>query len=484
VNLARLIGLVLPDGVSPGRWVASLAAALFVCLLCTRLLRTRDSLAGFLFAGAAAAFVLSSPLVLFFAVANLTYVPEAALWVALLVAIAARPHGAWLTALGFAIGLGAGLRQTIAVWGAAVLLIEALRSPGWIGWKDVGRLALAYAAGVAAWLVPMVIETGGWGPYVDATDRLTIHNIWTKSVFAAPPGEVLSVRVPMMLGDLWRGMGPSVALVLLAVWWRLKSDACERLRSHDALLLGSLVAFVFYLLVIYDSPGYSMPYVLGLFAYGLLSLQVVAEGWSSRIRLGAAVGVFALVASQLWLPGGLATRNRGDYGHYELQARMLEPRLETIRRRLPPDRTLLVTSLEYWTQGFRHVMYYMPEYTTLQLAHDFFFVASTPDKPYLTARNHRVGTTGPEGMDLSELGFEHVVYVFPHDAQQFVDASCVPYFKTVWARAARQPILHMRLGDGVTVQVASSRLLCRDARRKNGPTERTPTPPATSSPHR
>ncbi len=230
VVLARFLGLVLPDVIPPGRWVASVFAAIFVFLLGRRL--------GVILTLAAASFVICSPTVLYFAVANLTYIPEAALWVALLLGIATRPRGPWLYTLGFAIGLGAGLRQTLLVWGVAVLLLEALRHRDWIKTRDIFPLGLSLAGGIALWFGPMLIETGGWAIYSAAAERQTFVHIWSRSLFVAPLSEVLLARPLIMIAGLLRGIGPAIVLIPLSLWWRFQKPTSLKLRTFDPLLLG------------------------------------------------------------------------------------------------------------------------------------------------------------------------------------------------------------------------------------------------------
>src|SRR4030095_4023551 len=170
-----------------------------------------------------------------------------------------------------------------------------------------------------------------------------------------------------------------------------------------------------------------LSFVLPLAAWGILAgaeLAAPLRGWQAALPCAALAASRCLGGALFPLPEySLAALRQHDA---ELRARF-----EAVARRFPPETTLLVTAVEHRRWAFRHVMYYLPGYTTLQLAHDFFFVRAAPAAPHLTAREHRVWVSGPEGLDVEALApagarLEHVVLMAPEDAVRFVGASCAP----------------------------------------------------------
>lgn len=441
------------------RWVAALAAAAFAALVAARVPREglgRTAAAGL--AAAAAAWVLASPVVLFLAVSCLAYTAEAAAWVALLVILGERPRGARLWLVGAGAGLAGGLRPTLIVWGGLVLVGQALRHRDWLDARGALRLAGGFAAGLLAWAVPMLVEAGGLAEYLRLCRPLMTGNVLAGSVFSAGPGAV-AARLPVMLRDLWAALGPlalvAAALLVLRAAGRRRSP----LAGLDALPLGALLAFVFYAVLIYDNRGYILSCAMPLAAWVVLALARLATGVAAARQLLLAAAALVPVLALAALPGG-------DSGH-ELLVRHdaeLRARFQAVRAGFDPRDTLLVTSHEYWAFGLRHVMYYLPEYTVLQLVPDPFLVDTTPERPYLAARDGAVFFAGPDGLELRRLGpgagFTRALYLNAHDVERFVLASCAPWMLPLRVPPAELlPIVP--LDAGPAVRVVRGRIDCR-----------------------
>ena len=110
-------------------------------------------------------------------------------------------------------------------------------------------------------------------------------------------------------------------------------------------------------------------------------------------------------------------------------------------------------------------MYYLPEFTTIQLVPDPFFVDTGPERPYLTARDRELFFSGPSGFDLRSLvappaTLRHVVHVVSHDVEASVKPSCVPYLRPLRVTDA-ETFAVLPLTDEVSVHVTLTRLDCR-----------------------
>ena len=464
VLLARLVRALAPASLEPGRVVSVLAAAGFALVVGLRLPAGLAPGPRALLLLAPLAFVLGTSLVRFFAVSHLTYLPEGAAWVGLLLLAATRPRGPALWASAGLVGVAGGLRQTLLVWSALLCAGLWLRDRSWIRPRDLAPAGLALLLGIALWLVPMLVETGGLATYLEATRRICAGAIWSKSVFVHP-SELLG-RGLLMLGCAVSSLGwiPAALLAARALERRPPGLAVPRASDGSPLLLaGAALAFGFYALLIYDSAGYAMSFVLPAAAWGILEVSERAARLDARRATLLCVALLGSV---------LASGRLGALSDYSLAATRehdarLRERFEAVATRFDPETTLLVTSTENRRWGFRHVMYYLPGYATLQLRHDSFFVRATAVAPYLTARDRRVWVSGPEGLDLAQLAsfaapqrLERVVYMVPGDAERFVGASCAPWLERL-ETAGGEVLWDLRVSPALAVHVRDERLECR-----------------------
>jgi hypothetical protein len=461
VLVSRLIGALLPDALEPGRVVSALAAAAFVALLGTRLPAGLALAPRLLLQLTAALFVVACPLVAFFALANLTYVAEGVLWTWIALLVSARPRGRGLLALALLVGVAAGVRPTLLLWSMALCGLEWLRRPGWIRARDLVPCGVALCAGLLAWLLPMLHEAGGVARYVEAAGLLGAGNVWSKSVFALGPA-VLLERLPAMLSDLAAAGGWALVPALARLAPGVADARSEPARSRQiALLAAAGISFGFYALVIYDSAGYALSFVLPVAAFGIFETGRLARDLGSRPQTLATLGLVLLMLPWTWL----SRSPEISLDEYATHDRNLRSRFDALRR-FDPDTTLLVTSEEYWRYGFRHVMYYLPEYTTLQLVRDPFFVGTGEATPYLTARHRRVWASGPDGVALADLRpfrgasrLERLVYVVPFDAPRYLPGSCLPFLRALDVGNGEQMAV-LPVDASLSVRVRAERLHC------------------------
>jgi hypothetical protein len=277
VLASRLAGALLPDSLEPGRVVSALAAAAFVALVGIRLPTGLAVAPRLLLLLTTALFAVACPLVGFFSLANLTYVAEGALWVWIALIVSARPRGRRLVGLALLIGVAGGVRPTLLLWSVALCGLQWLRRPDWIRARDLVPCGLALGAGLLAWLLPMLHEAGGLARYVEATGRIGAGNVWSKSAFALGPA-VLLERLPRMLSDLLAAGGWALVPALARLAPGDSASRSEPVRSQQRTLLAAAgIAFGFYALVIYDSAGYALSFVLPVAGFGILETGHLAR---------------------------------------------------------------------------------------------------------------------------------------------------------------------------------------------------------------
>merc|ERR1711969_294299 len=99
-------------------------------------------------------------------------------------------------------------------------------------------MAVAGAAGVLAWLAPLLWESGGLAAYREAAGALAAGNVWAKSVFVAGL-DGWGARLGQMPADLAVSLG-LVAPALAALGaWRLRGGGGQALARLDPLLHGA-----------------------------------------------------------------------------------------------------------------------------------------------------------------------------------------------------------------------------------------------------
>lgn len=455
VLLGRALAPVVGDPARALRCLSAASVALFAGLAAGRPPAALASPARLLLAAAAAAFALASPLTTRLGVAALSYAAEGAVWLAWLLVLARRPRGRGLLALAFAAGLAGGIRPTLTLW-AALLLLAGQRGPDRAPLRDLAGAAGAGAAGVLVWLAPLLWESGGLEAYREATGSLVAGNVWAKSVFVTGL-DGWGARLGQMSADLAVSLGLVAPALAVLGAWRLRGGGGPALARLDPLLQGAALAFAFYALVIYDTPGYLAAVVLPLAAWCLRATGFWLADLGAQRQLAGATGALLLAGAGVALPGGAVDP------HYALHDRLLETRFAVVRAHFDPADTLLVTSREYQDYGLRHVAHDLPEFTTLQLARDPYFAVTSEAQPLLVARERGLQATGPEPLDLATLlpadALRRVVYMVPFDASAFVAPACSPLARGM-KTALGETLPALQLRPGWRVLARGGRLFC------------------------
>ncbi|MBI5515173.1 MAG: hypothetical protein HY909_15460 [Deltaproteobacteria bacterium] len=452
VLLERAVALVLPHGTAPGRALSTAAAGVLVCLAGARVSPRLDPWSRGLFRAAWALFLLGSPVLGTYAVASLTYLPEAAAWVAAILYVGHPRRGLWA----FGAGLAGGLRPTVTLWALAAALVHDLRA-GRISWRRWRVAAASLGAGVLLWWAPLVAESGGLRAYLRATGPVASGLVWSRSVFVLGPS-VVAERLPVMLSELLGGLGLWVLLAL----WALRERARRVTRTGDALGAGAVLAFVFYLATIYDTDGYLASPVACLGGWALL---VAAEGAAARSVASSratALAAVALALGTLLAPGLLAPRGYEGHARYARHARWMDAHRATLRA-YPPGSTVLVVAREYRHRGLRHYQWHLPEYAAVQLWRDPWMARLTDRTPYLVTRRGALEARGPATMDLATLleqplALRWVVLTDAEDARAFVDRSCA-----AWGQRRGRLLVYAVPAGGVA-QAEAGRLRCDEPR--------------------
>ena len=429
----------------PGRllsWIATVSISSFILIQLPLTLARGVRVA---FAVAVALVVLLSPTLLTHVTTGRTYVVEAALWTAALLLFVTRARGG---VLGGLLGVAGGFRPTLLVWGVALLIAWAIGRTR----RELAEAAGAFLAGASAWVVALAILCGGLGRYVALSSPLLADNVFGKSMFARGVVPVLSERLPLMLQVLWLTLGPLLVGVVALLVVRARRPELRRL---DPLLYGAALAFVFYLVMIFDSDGYALSYALPLLAWATMAAATIVP---PRIAGGAFA---AMAVAWVFLPGGLGTHGSVPAARARTGERCAA-RLAAIES-LPAESTLIVTGAENLSGwSFRMIMERAPSRPILQLAYDRFFPYLAPDHPYLAARELTPMAVS-EGVDLATLPYftaplRYVVFAAPKEAASRIDRSCASHTRQL----ASSPGETLPVIDVVAIRVHArgGRLVC------------------------
>ena len=331
---------------------------------------------------AAAAFLLTSPYLLFYGAFPATYTFDAAIAVALvLLATDARPgtwHG-WVAAA--VLGLAAGLRPTSLLLLGPLVLYAVLASVRSV--RSALAVVGAGGATLLAWVVPMLLEQpGGLSRYREYSDTYFQNAADRSSILVGAPRNGVINNLAQVtgytIGSVFVLLPVAlVALVLFAIGWR--TARAKQGRVAVLLWLSLLVPFLFFIVVHFGKGGYVLSY---------LPAMVLLLLWpASRLQAAPRAAVTVLVALACLLdfqrfvaaagiiPGKLLDKESVWFTQQRHGApyRLTRPTMETtdretreylaLRREFDPAKDALVYA--GWDGGhrFRHAGWTMPEFT-------------------------------------------------------------------------------------------------------------------------
>ena len=267
------------------------------------------------------------------------------------------------------VALAGAIRPTDELFLAAPLAVAA-----WTAWRRQQRrtvllAAVALTLATAAWLVPLLVASGGVGPYVTASAQLSARASGTSAVWKAGLGGVARNGTAVVAG-LATALGLLVPLgAAYLVTRRLPGgrSSAGAGRHYNLLALAMLApALAVYVLVHIGQLGYLLLLLPTLILPAGMALESLARVISARhagaLKYGLlAVCAVANVAIFALPPGGM----RDQVVQHDANVATL---LEMVRR-YDPATTLLVTSAEA-DGSYRLAQYYLSDYPVVALGRD------------------------------------------------------------------------------------------------------------------
>lgn len=274
---------------------------------------------------------------------------------------AEKKHAAWLP-LAIILALSGGIRQNTPVF-LLPLVIYACRQ---LPLRSLLLGGITFSSVALAWFVPMIHATGGWEAYGSSFRELWHFNTGHNSVFEQGL-EVLLVNARTLLGFIACSIGAGVVVAALCGYIVVRRRQFERIDKEKRFffIFWIMPAFLFYLLIFIHpaNPGYVLiitPPLCILLAKTVEFLHqelspLLSWNWNLIIAaLLVTVNLYLFLLSAYPISAYIIRRHDCDL------ALMLK-HLNTF----DPATTALFVE-PYIFYGFRHVMYYLPEYTAYQ----------------------------------------------------------------------------------------------------------------------
>lgn len=270
-------------------------------------------------------------------------------------------HEPWrLAAMSLVVGLGAGLRPSVAVLLAPAWLWEVLRRRSW---SDFGANATLVIAGIAAWFVPLLMDTGGLAAY--RASHQPLEGLFSESsvIFGASLGSHARMAVRL---TLWLIMlaAPAIVLFLAArarpKRYRASGPGLDPRRIAVILLLIAH-PILFYGLIHFMKPYYALSIAGPLaFAAGLAA----AYCRKPALRNGLATAIIAVQAG--WFLGGYHVMGDRLFGRVtagNIQAHDARTAANIALCRSVPDDMpfVFLEGDEPWPGSARILQCYLPE---------------------------------------------------------------------------------------------------------------------------
>lgn len=295
--------------------------------------------------GVAAALSISPPF-WFQGAASTAYVAEAAASaLGGAVAVTVLRRSAPLPAAAIVLAIAIGLRPNVAI--GVLPMVGACGVAAWPGWRATLKAWAVFAAGCAAWVMPLVLAGGGWSGYRKASAALWEWQVETGSVLGSGAAVATQTEALIVyLGDALNLLWGAVCVDLAVLLWQRRLDL--RRVAFLAIWVGPIAAF--YALHHLPKSGYALSLIPACFALWGVSAHH-AETWlEGRWRIGRnlwhgaitvawvalnATGFVVAVPAELLLlrdapirvPDGRVLT--GDYGRIGLQYRTWPHRATT-----------------------------------------------------------------------------------------------------------------------------------------------------------
>jgi hypothetical protein len=267
----------------------------------------------------------------------------------------------WLSVI--ILGIAGGIRQNTTVflfplWLFSVKGIQVKKIL-----LSIGLLGLV----CLLWFVPMVYMTGGWNAYRDAFKELWLFNTGQVSVFENGWAS-FKIFSSALFKFTFYGIGSGSFVISLSVYSLFMEKRVKSIDKNKVCFftLWLLPSVMFYLLIFIhpSNPGYGLIFMPALYVFTAVSIQYI----NGELKKIAAKDIFILIASILIIVNiclFFLLKSPVSYREIRNHDRDLSIMLANIKTFNPFKTAVFVRNSVFF--GYRHIMYYLPEYRVYQV---------------------------------------------------------------------------------------------------------------------
>lgn len=263
-----------------------------------------------------------------------------------------------LLLLAVLLSLSGGIRQNTPVFLLPLVLYACKDIPK----RSLLLGALTFVASSSAWFVPMIRETGGWSAYAGAFSELWRLHTGRHSVFELGIGQfVFHGRI--ILTFITYGIGGGIVILLFTAYVMARRKGLLQIHGWNFpfFTLWAAPAFLFYLLIFIHpvNPGYALVLTPPLYIllaksveylHGELSALIQWRWYQLIATLIIGINLSIFLFSDLPVSSSFIREHDRDLAAMILRLKTFDPH----------DTALLLNPYVFY--GFRHIMYYLPEY--------------------------------------------------------------------------------------------------------------------------
>jgi hypothetical protein len=371
----------------------------------------------------AAAIALTSPNLWFHGEVALTYIVEAffSTLIALLCwrILKGEHKYIWLAAV--VLGIAGGVRQNTIVFLLPLWLFSVKGVPIRKTILSLGLLGIV----CLLWFTPMVWMTGGWHAYREAFRELWLFNTGHFSVFEKGWWS-FKIFSSSLLKFIIYSLGVGVAILCFAALSLIRHGKLRLLDRNKVFFfsLWILPSFFFYLTIFIHpaNPGYILIFVPALFILTSVSIITITD----NLRLHTKRDFSKLLSLTIMIIGiyiFFFSRYPVSYREIRNHDRNLTIMLDGIRVFNPENTVIFVGPYIFY--GFRHIMYYLPEY-----------------RVYLNdVRHSPIGERMKSFWAINKETFHSEDIIIPHNFNNFI----VPMYSDIRDRASKTK------GENITI---------------------------------
>jgi 4-amino-4-deoxy-L-arabinose transferase-like glycosyltransferase len=262
----------------------------------------------------------------------------------------------WLSAV--ILGISGSLRQTSIVFLLPLWLFSV---------KGLSVRKIIIAVGILGvvcilWFIPMVRMTGGWDAYYEACKELWLFNTGSISVFEKGWAS-FKIFSSTLFDYIVYGVGAGICILGLALYSlirnrRMKSVDMARISFFSFWILPSVF---FYLLIFIHpaNPGYVFIFLPALLILTAVSIQYISAEMKQRIKKDLSI----LIASTIIILNisiFLFSKYQVSYREIRDHDREVFIMLDDLKSFEASNTAIFVPPYTFY--GYRHIMYYLPEY--------------------------------------------------------------------------------------------------------------------------